>query len=122
MVLLLVLLDGNNLHMLNDNAYLISDRTDSCHAQLSNMELSFDENRLSFDAAYSQPILQDSQDSHLQPSKLAMLGELRLISNELIITPRDRMAPDRRTALGYRLLASDRSMLKYVHGANNSSI
>lgn len=51
-----------------------------------------------------------------------MLDELRSISKELIATPRHLMAPERRAALGLRLLASDRSILKRIHGEHSSDI
>lgn len=51
-----------------------------------------------------------------------MLDELRSISKELVATPKHLMAPDRRAALGLRLLASDRSILKRIHGKHSSDI
>lgn len=51
-----------------------------------------------------------------------MMDELRSISKEFTATPKHRMAPGRRAALGFRLLASDRSILKHIHGRNGSSI
>lgn len=101
---------------------LILRRTDSCHAQLSNMALSFDEEISSFEATHPASTLQDSQGLCDQPSKWAMLGEIRSISKELVATPKHLMAPDRRAALGFRFLDSDRSMLKRFHGKNGSSI
>ncbi|KAL7940779.1 hypothetical protein V8C42DRAFT_336524 [Trichoderma barbatum] len=96
--------------------------TDSCHSQLSNQELSFDETSLSSKFVRPQPSLPDSERFHIQPYKLAMIYELRLIAKELIATPKDSMAPDSRAALGFRLLASDRSILQYVHDANYFSV
>lgn len=51
-----------------------------------------------------------------------MIHELRLLSNEIIATPRDNMLPDRRVVLGFRLLASDRSILKHIHDMNGYSV
>ncbi|UKZ94661.1 uncharacterized protein TrAFT101_009513, partial [Trichoderma asperellum] len=96
--------------------------TDSCHAQISNMPLSFDEENSSFSATHSPFFLLDSQGPYDQPSKLAMVDELRSISKELIANPKHSMAPDCRTALGFRLLASDRAVLKHIHGRTGSSI
>ncbi|KAL7917149.1 hypothetical protein ACQKWADRAFT_62041 [Trichoderma austrokoningii] len=96
--------------------------TDSCHAQLSNTTLSFDEEGLSFEAAQTPPTLLDSLAPYDQPSSLAMIGELRSILKELTATPKHLMAPDRRAALGFRLLASDRSVLKHVDSRNSSNI
>jgi hypothetical protein len=50
------------------------------------------------------------------------MDELRSISDELIATPKHLMAPDRRAALGFRLLASDRSILKHIHVVNGVNI
>lgn len=102
--------------------WLTLPRTDSCHAQLSNISLSFDEENLSFEATHSSSTLLDSQGLCDQPSKWAMLGEIRSISKELVATPKHLMASDRRAALGFRFLASDRSMLERIHGKNGSSI
>lgn len=86
------------------------------------MTLSFDEESSSFEATHPPSILLDSQSPYDQPSKLVMMKELRSISDELISTPRHRMSPDRRAALGFRLLASDRSILRHIHRKNGSSI
>jgi hypothetical protein len=51
-----------------------------------------------------------------------MMDEIRSMSKDLVATPKHLMAPDRRAALGFRLLASDRSILKRIHGKNGSSI
>lgn len=102
--------------------YLTRGRTDSCHSQLSNKELSFDETSPSSEFVYPQIPLPDAQKFHIQPHKLAIIHELRLIARELITNPKDTMAPDGRVALGFRLLASDRSILKHVHGVNDRSV
>lgn len=86
------------------------------------MALSFDEEDLSFDATHSPSSLLGSQGTYDQPAKLAIMDELCSISKELIATPKHRMAPDRRATLGFRLLSSDRSILKHIHGRNGSSI
>ncbi|KAL7910588.1 hypothetical protein GGI35DRAFT_449132 [Trichoderma velutinum] len=96
--------------------------TDSCHSQLSNKELSFDETSSSSEFVRPQISLPDSQRFHIQPHKLAIIHELRLIARELITNPKDTMTPDSRVALGFRLLASDRSILKHVHDANDCSV
>ncbi|KAL6796472.1 hypothetical protein J3E68DRAFT_401051 [Trichoderma sp. SZMC 28012] len=96
--------------------------TDSCHSQLSNQELSFDETSPSSEFVHPKIPLPDAQKFHIQPHKLAIIHELRLIARELITNPKDNMAPDSRVALGFRLLASDRSILKHVHGVNDCSV
>ncbi|KAK0757525.1 hypothetical protein N5P37_010252, partial [Trichoderma harzianum] len=89
---------------------------------LSNQELSFDETSSSSEFVHPQIPLPDAQRFHIQPHKLAITHELRLIARELITNPKDNMAPDSRVALGFRLLASDRSILKHVHGVNDCSV
>lgn len=109
-------------HEQSGSIYLILRRTDSCHAQLSNMALSFDEESSSSEATHPPSTLPHSQGLDDQPSRWAMMDEIRSMSKELVTTPKHLMAPDRRAALGFRLLASDRSILKQIHGKNNSSL
>ncbi|KAK0755672.1 LOW QUALITY PROTEIN: hypothetical protein N5P37_011784 [Trichoderma harzianum] len=89
---------------------------------LLNKELSFDETSLSSEPVRPQLSLPDSQRSHLQPHTLTIVHELRLIAKELITTPAENMSQENRVKLGFRLVASDRSILKYVHDANGSSV
>ncbi|UKZ72323.1 uncharacterized protein TrAtP1_013266 [Trichoderma atroviride] len=96
--------------------------TDCCHAQLSNMMLSFDEESSSKEVTPPPSTFLDSQGLYDQPSRWAMMGEIRSMSKELVATPKHLMAPDRRAALGFRLLASDRSILKRIHGKNGYSV
>ncbi|KAL7929311.1 hypothetical protein V8C35DRAFT_331697 [Trichoderma chlorosporum] len=105
-----------------DEAEIHFDGTDSCHSQLSNKELSFDETSSCWKIAHLKLNLPDSQRFHIQPHKLSMLHELRLIAKELIATSKDNMAPDDRVALGFRLLASDRSILRLVHDTHDCSV
>lgn len=99
---------------------LIHRRTDLYNAQLSNTELSFQEDDTMAAENHSQPSSTLPLKSPFQLSESEVIHRIRNFSVELIHSPRESLSTERRVNLGLRLLASDRDLLSQIHNSSSS--
>ena len=99
---------------------LIHRRIDLYNAQLSNTELSFQENNTATAESHSQPpfALPLKPPFRLLESKI--IHRIRNFSIDLIHSPRETLSTEHRVNLGLRLLASDRDLLTQIHNSPSS--